>query len=487
MKEAVTLLPGIANHVDRRFPMAKLTRREFMSVSAKVGGAVLASSMAPGFLKFASAAESKHAEYLKAKINWRQVEGERIKVMVTPAHYFNKFRAISPQFTELTGIDVDFEIIPPREMREKAVLDLGAKTGNYVTHTADPMYLPLYEANQWVDPLDVYLNDPKLTDKAWFDLDDIIPLWRKADSVKGKLYGMPAEGEATIHIYRKDIYEQLGLKPPQTLEEFRQTAKKANKVDGKIAGAALRGFRGAGQNMYIWPSLFLAWGGTWFDAKGNPQVNSEAGVKSLEFYCDILQNYGPPGVENWNWPEIMEGFAGGNVAQYIDANSTASVIENPKKSKVAGKIGYQRWPKGPSGRRVTSIWNWTMPINAALPKKKKIATWLYIQWLASRPTQFSSAIYKESEDAVVRTGVNRISIWSDPEYRKVIAFTPDYADVVLTSMKEDTDADWRPRVPEWPKIGETMAVAIQSALVKQTKPKQALDEANDKIAKIMRR
>jgi multiple sugar transport system substrate-binding protein len=464
--------------------MGKLSRREFMGVSAKVGGLVLAGSVAPGFLKF-TRAETKNEAYLKAKINWRQVEGEQIKVLVTPAHYFNKFRAVSPQFTELTGIKVEFEIIPPREMREKAVLDLGAKTGNYVSHTGDPMFLSLYEANKWVEPLDDYINDPKLTDKAWFDLEDIIPLWRAADSVKGKLYGMPVEGEATIHIYRKDIYDKLGIKPPQTLEEFKESAEKTHKLDGKIAGAALRGFRGAGQNVYIWPSLFLAYGGKWFDDKGSPQVNSEAGVKSLEFYCDLLQNYGPPGVENMNWPEIMEAFAGGNIVQYIDANSTASIIENTNKSKVAGQIGYQRWPKGPSGRRVTSIWNWTMSINAALSRKKKVATWLYIQWLASRPTQFSSAVFKESQDAVVRTGVNRISIWSDPEYRKVIDYTPDYADVVLTSMKEDTDADWRPRVPEWPKIGEAMAVAIQSALVKQTTPKKALDEANENIAKFM--
>lgn len=467
--------------------MRKFTRREFMSVSAKgAGGILLAQSAVPGLLKHAWAQE-KHAEYLKAKINWRQVEGEQIKVLVTPAHYFNKFRAVTPQFTELSGIKVDFEVIPPREMREKAMLDLGAKTGNYATHTSDPMFLSLYEANKWVDPMDDFLNDPKLTDKTWYNLEDVIPLWRAANSVKGKLYGMPSEGEATIHIYRKDIYEQLGLKPPQTLEEFRDAAKKAHKMDGKIAGAALRGFRGAGQNVYIWPSLFLAWGGKWFDGSGKPQVNSEAGVKSLEFYCDLLQNYAPPGIENWNWPEIMEAFAGGNVVQYIDANSTASIIENPAKSKVAGKIGYQRWPKGPSGRRVTSIWNWALPINAALSKKKKIATWLYIEWLTSRPTQFTSAIIKEGPDSVVRTGVNRISIWSDPEYRKVIGFTPEYADVVLSSMKEDTDANWRPLVPEWPKIGELMAVAIQSALVKQSTPKQALDEANAKIAQLMKR
>ena len=56
------------------------------------------------------------------------------------------------------------------------------------------------------------------------------------------------------------------------------------------------------------------------------------------------------------------------------------MIANPERSKVVGKIGFARWPKGPSGRRVTSIWNWAMPINSALPERARQATWLLIQW-----------------------------------------------------------------------------------------------------------
>jgi multiple sugar transport system substrate-binding protein len=108
-----------------------------------------------------------------------------------------------------------------------------------------------------------------------------------------------------------------------------------------------------------------------------------------------------------------------------------------------------------------------------------------IQWLASRPAQMLSATFKETEGALVRTGVNRISIWDDAEYRKVIDYTDDYADVVLTSIEEDTDPDWRPRIPEWPEIGDEMAIAVQSALVGQKSPKEALDDANDEMAKIL--
>jgi multiple sugar transport system substrate-binding protein len=53
-------------------------------------------------------------------------------------------------------------------------------------------------------------------------------------------------------------------------------------------------------------------------------------------------------------------------------------------------------------------------------------------------------------------------------------------------MREDTDVDWRPLVPQWPEIGEVISVAIQAALVRQKTPKEALDEANREIAKIMK-
>ncbi|MDR7419982.1 MAG: sugar ABC transporter substrate-binding protein [Armatimonadota bacterium] len=464
--------------------MGRMTRRDLLRTAAGTAGALY-------FGRYASLAlaapEAALEPYARAKINWRQVEGERINILVTPAHYFTKFRAVTPEFTRLTGIEVTYEVIPPREMREKAVLDLGARTANYATHTADPMFLPLYAVNNWVEPLDVFLNDSTVTDQAWFDLNDIVPLWRRANTIRGRLYGMPVEGEVTIHIYRKDVYDRLGIKPPETLDELREAARRAHAPAQNLYGLALRGFRGAGQNMYIWPSLFRAYGGQWFDHANRPIVNSEAGVRSLEYYVSVQREFAPRGVENWNWPEIMEAFAAGTVVQYIDANSTASVIETPGKSRVAGQVGYRRWPKGPSGKRVSSIWNWAMPINAALPRRKKVATWLYLHWLASKPAQMRSATFKEAPDAVVRTGVNRMSIWQDPAYRRVIRFTPDYADVVLTALSQDTDADWRPRVPEWPDIGEVMAIAIQTALVGQKTPKQALDEANTEISRILRR
>ena len=100
------------------------------------------------------------------------------------------------------------------------------------------MYYSLYAANKWVEPLDSYLNDKSLTDAAWFKFDDIIPAWRSADSVDGKLYGVPYDGEVTIQVYRKDLYDAKGLKPADTLEAYRGERRGAQQSERSHLGHA---------------------------------------------------------------------------------------------------------------------------------------------------------------------------------------------------------------------------------------------------------
>ena len=160
--------------------------------------------------------------------------------------------------------------MPPGQIRQKALLDLSSKTATYATHAADPMYYPLYVSNKWVDPLDRYLNDAAMTDAAWFNYNDIIKAWRDADSMDGKPYGIPYDGEVTVQVYRKDLYDAKGLKPADTYEQLTANAKALNDPANRLYGLALRGFAGAGQNMYIYPSLFRGFGGSW--GSGNAVV-----------------------------------------------------------------------------------------------------------------------------------------------------------------------------------------------------------------------
>jgi multiple sugar transport system substrate-binding protein len=456
------------------------TRRRALQQAAGIG----ALAATPLWLSGAHAQAADLAPYQRAKINWRQAEGEQISVAVIPASYFDNLLSLLPQFEALTGIKVRAEKVPPGQIRQKAMLDLSSKTATYATHAADPMYYPLYVSNKWVEPLDKYLGDASLTDPVWFQADDVLPAWRNANSIDGKLYGMPYDGEVTVQVYRKDLYDAKGLKPAETYDQLLSNAKALNDPANRQYGLALRGFAGAGQNMYVYPSLLRGFGGDWFQNK-ILTVNSPQAVQALDWYVSTLSAYAPPAVRNWNWPDIADAFSQGTLACYIDAHSSAAVITNPEKSKVVGKIGYARWPKGPSGKRVTSIWNWGFPINAALSEKQKKATWLFISWAASAETQARTSW--KFDGPAKRSGLNRLSLWKSPDFANAMKGAGDhFIQAALESLEQDTDVEWRPRVPQWPAIGETMATAIQSALVGQKKSKEALDEAQARIAQIMK-
>jgi ABC-type glycerol-3-phosphate transport system substrate-binding protein len=468
------------SHRTTRKP-ARPSRRRVIAQGAALGAAALG---APWVARYAHAQAADLGPWQQAKINWRQAEGADIAVAVIPASYFDNLIAIAPQFEALTGVKVRFEKVPPGQIRQKAMLDLSSKTATYATSATDPMYYPLYASNKWVEPLDAYLNDASLTDAAWFNYADIFKAWRDAASLDGKPYAIPYDGEVTVQVYRKDLYDAKGLKAATTFDEFVRNAAALTDPANRMYGMALRGFAGAGQNMYIYPSIFRAFGGSWMQG-GRVVVNSPEAVRALDWYVDAESKYAPPAVRNWNWPDIADAFSQGTLGCYIDAHSSAAVLTNPEKSKVIGKIAFARWPAGPTGKRVTSIWNWGFPINAALSDRQKKATWLFIQWAASAETQARTS-WKFAGPAK-RSGLNRASLWKSPEF---VAMTrdigPGFLEASLASLEQDTDVDWRPRVPQWPAIGDTMATAIQAALVGQKKSKEALDEAQARIAEILK-
>ena len=65
-------------------------------------------------------------------------------------------------------------------------------------------------------------------------------------------------------------------------------------------------------------------------------------------------------------------------------------------------------------------------------------------------------------------------------------FGENFVDATMQALQADTDVDWRPRVPQWPAVGDTMATAIQSALSGQASIKAALDDAQHRIEPMMR-
>ena len=189
------------------------------------------------------------AYYRQAKINWRQAEGQSLTIGLNKHPFTESLLPLIPEFRRLTGVNVEYLILPEAEYFTKLVADLSQQRGEFSVIMTGPVRNWQYVPPNWILPLDDFLNNPKLTDQSWFKLDDFYPALIKANRWNGKtgggvgegpLYSIPVLEESYILAYRKDIFDQYNIKVPTTNEEMVEAARLVKKYAG-IPGIVARG------------------------------------------------------------------------------------------------------------------------------------------------------------------------------------------------------------------------------------------------------
>jgi ABC-type glycerol-3-phosphate transport system substrate-binding protein len=207
-----------------------------------------------------------------------------------------------PEFKAETGIDVNMEIYSEPVLREKVMMDLAAGTGAWDIFLLDGWLVPEYAEAGYVMPLD----DLILTKKSkYLSLNDFAPIYLDALRYKGKLWGLPYYGHVGILMYRKDIFQQKGIKVPTTTDELMAAARALNDPPN-MYGIAFRAIRGE-DNTIITTSWTWVFGGEWLDTNYNPMVNQPAFVRGVTWVRDILR-YAPPDVARYSWMEVEKSF-----------------------------------------------------------------------------------------------------------------------------------------------------------------------------------
>jgi multiple sugar transport system substrate-binding protein len=208
-----------------------------------VGGWIL------GGVAEAAAGESSLAYFRQAKINWRQFEGQKLTIGLNKHQYTESLLPLIGEFEALTGIKVDYLILPENEYGAKLTADLSQQRGEFTVIMAGAMRNWGYVPPGWMMPLDDFLKNPKLTDPAWFKLDDFFPGLIAANRWNGKfaggmgegpLWSIPVMSESYILAYRKDIFDQHNIKVPRTYEEMAEAARQVKQKAG-IDGLVSRG------------------------------------------------------------------------------------------------------------------------------------------------------------------------------------------------------------------------------------------------------
>jgi ABC-type glycerol-3-phosphate transport system substrate-binding protein len=372
-----------------------------------------------------------------------------------------------PEFEARTGMKVRLHFLPEIELWDRIVMDVSTGVGTFEVIGMDPMFIPEFVEAGWIWPIDEYVNKD-----AAYDVNDVMPKYLGINKYKDKLYGLPVYGETTIIWYRKDLFDQAGVRPPDTLEEFWNAAKKFHNPPG-VYGVAMRGMRGSSMNMFIYTTFMKAFGAEFFDSSWNPAFNNEAGVKAAEYYRDILTKYGPPGVATFTWDDTAIAYANSQVAMIIDSIDFLDRVVDPEKSKVIGKVGCAQVPQGPGGRH-PAIFTLGLALSKPANKtnKQKEASATFMKWATSIEIEQGKAF-----EAHIPTPTRRV-IFEDPRF--VAKYGEKAYPGWLSSYMADleiADPDFRPRLVEWREFGDRLGVAIEEIIAGIKPAKQALDDA----------
>ncbi|MFG1665402.1 ABC transporter substrate-binding protein [Streptomyces sp. Y7] len=379
-------------------------------------------------------------------------------------------------FTKDTGIKVNFTVLPENELRDKVTQDVATQAGQYDVATIGAYEVPIWEKNGWLHELSSYADKDSAFDKA----DLLKPMVTSLSGSDGKLYALPFYGESSFLMYNKDVMEAKGITVPER-PTWQQIADIAAKVDGAepgMRGICLRGLAGWGELGASLTTVVNTYGGTWFTKDWKAQVNSPEFKKAANFYVDLVREHGEAGAAQAGFTECLNAMSQKKVAMWYDATSAAGSLEDPKSSKIAGRVGYAY---APTAETKSSGWLWSWAW--AMPKttKNADAASKFMLWASSK--EYEKTVGEKLGWSRVPAG-KRASTYELPEYQKAAA---SFGDITLKSIEQADPANpgLQPRptvgvqyvaIPEFQDLGTKVTQEISAAIAGKTSVDKALDD-----------
>ena len=305
------------------------------------------------------------------------------------------------------GINVEWVTLEENVLRERVTTDIATKGGQYDVMTIGTYEVPIWGAQDWLVPLEF---------SADYDVDDLLPAIRGGLTLDGNLYAAPFYGESSMVMYRTDLMEKAGLSMPDapTWDFIKKAAAAMDDRDNDIYGVCLRGKAGWGENVAFLTATSNSFGARWFDQDWTPQFDSKEWSNTLNYYLDLMGNYGPPGASSNGFNENLVLFQQGRCGMWIDATVAASFVTNPKDSTVADHVGFALAPDNGLGKRGNWLWAWSLAIPAGTQNADAAKT--FVEWATSK--DYLALVASKEGWANVPPGT-RTSLYNNPEYAKV--------------------------------------------------------------------
>lgn len=407
--------------------------------------------------------------------DWKKYDGQTITFLSSNHPWPNAVLPNIEEFTKLTGIKVRVETYNEQQMWQRLATMLQAKSPEVdVYMTLNAREGQLYFTSGWYQNLATLIDDPKMTSPD-YDFADFNPALVPRADFKGQVTYIPLNIEGPVVYYRKDVFEQCKLAPPKTLQEIEPTAAKLKACRPELVPWVTRGLRGA--LPYTYGPFYYNMGGTWDKIAERKDMCSEAGAKSLQYYTDLLNKFGPPGASNYTFYQITEIMGQGRAAMSFEAsNEFGKLMSYPGRQE---DIAIEVLP--PDGETKISkplTIGWGIAISAF--SKNVGPSWYFLQWATS----------KAMDEKIAFNGVAppRKSVFEGDKFKAWIAEKPNrqqWVDAlgVLAATGVGTAAP--PEAVPAPEANDIIGATVQDVLLGQTDAKAAGCAADEKMKTLL--
>jgi multiple sugar transport system substrate-binding protein len=448
-------------------------RRDFLKLvgtgSAAIGaGAVLAAcateTAAP--VETEAAVEPEATEKVEVGT---PLKGTKIKVLLESFQYHELIKEKLAEFTELTGIEADVELVAFKVALQQIETELSSGSDAY-----DVVQMIYIKTQRWMRPGWVLPIDD-LIKRDSYDVDDFVGALLDAHRWEGVLYSLPYLAESVQMMYRGDKLQEANLQVPQTFDELDKTMAAIHNPPEFYS--FVQRTQPAGVH-FPFPCWLQGYGGNVFRDPPNdvtPTLNTPEALAAAENFLGLVKNYSIGGTQLYDSPDCQAAMSQGKAGFYIDALGQMGPIRLPDKSLVADKVEIALVPGGPVAQ-VPSI----ATHGYAIPKgaKNQEAAWEFIKWAVSKDVMMDNAI-NGGFPAVSRKSI----LESDAYGEKYNQGNTQIGNLIVEAI-ELSQCAYR-TVPEFPQVGERMGQGLNEALTDQKTIEEAMNDAQKDCEKIM--
>lgn len=295
---------------------------------------------------------------------------------------------------------------------------------------------------------------------AWPEGKDFIPSVLETAKSGGKTYGLPWFTGIRALYYRTDVFTELGMRPPATLAELAETARRIRAAKSDLYGISVGGKYLYAILPYLWAhggELAKQDGTTWTST-----VNSDKAREGITRYTELLrEDICPPAqCADMTGTQSIQAFAGGKAAMSVGGDFNRKAVEQ---GPVKGKYAVVPLPGTQTGSIAPAFAGGNL-LGVFQASKRRTLAVDFVKLLGS--AKYQEKMYGAMGNLPTLSGVQQRLAATDP-------FLQPFVETLKAGTK------FVPSTPGWSKIDSqnVLPTAVQQIATAGKDPAAALNDA----------